>query len=365
LPEISIPAGATISGDAPFTGCAGLKKVVLHGPSEGTYVFNTLDILDLAIGNGTDPISVYDGAFASCAKLEKVTIEKKVTFGDYPFPDASSAVIKTVVLKGPVEGTAIFAGYSSITSLTFGDGVTGIAESAFDGCGGLTSILIPSLLTTGLVPAAFANCGKLAAVNVAAENTVYLSDDGVVYKQTGGVRTELILYPVAKTGVLELAESVTGIGEGAFAGSKLTGLIVNGRLSSEVDYGTFDSCNDFASLTVNANQPAEVAFAADTVKNLTIGAGVSTILEENYSGLLGLTKVVFQNGVISVPSGAFSDYLGALEVQFMGVNVHLEEDSFPMITGTGVGYFDDLASAYEAWGLGKYVFSAAGWRRGE
>ena len=103
------------------------------------------------------------------------------------------------ILKLPESGTLKYIGTrtfdsNGLTEVNLPEGLETIGELAFSSIQ-LTEITIPSTLTS-FGYGAFANDNKLTAVNVADGNSVYASDNGVLYNNDF---TELIFYPRGKT----------------------------------------------------------------------------------------------------------------------------------------------------------------------
>ena len=105
--------------------------------------------------------------------------------------------------------------------------VTKIAEGAFNLTAGLTSITIPSTITS-IGEGVFTYNTRLASINVNDRNTVYSSANGVLFDKS---RHTLIHYPKGKRGsTYNLPASVTSIREGAFTGNaSLMGIIADNR----------------------------------------------------------------------------------------------------------------------------------------
>ena len=108
-------------------------------------------------------------------------------------------------------GDYAFRGCSGLTSLTLPSGVTSIDEGAFSGCRGLTSLTIPSSVTS-IGEYAFSGCSGLTS--------------------------------------LTLPSSVTSIGEYAFYGcSGLTSVNIPSGVTS-IGWGTFQGCSGLTSLSI-------------------------------------------------------------------------------------------------------------------
>jgi len=83
-----------------------------------------------------------------------------------------------------------------------------IANQVFEGCTGLTSITIPSALTS--IPLqVFYGCTSLTNISVDAQNPSYSSVDGVLFDKQ---RSTLIIFPDGIAGSYTIPNSVTNIG---------------------------------------------------------------------------------------------------------------------------------------------------------
>jgi hypothetical protein len=168
---------------------------------------------------------------------------------------------KTILIQCPLGKIGVFTIPNSVTSIKWG---------AFDNCDRLTSINIPSSVTSiGSTNRNFHNCISLSSINVDAVNSNYSSQDGVLYNKA---KTTLIQYPAGKRDIsftiphsvttigneafftckslasVTIPESVTSIENSAFASSVLTSIIIPNSVISIKDYA-FKDCNKLISVT--------------------------------------------------------------------------------------------------------------------
>ena len=154
-----------------------------------------LDLSDAKIVKGGLPYIKYNGGvYTSNDKL-----------GYAAFSDCSGLTSLTIPSSVTSIGEYAFYGCSGLTSLTIPSNVTSIGESAFHGCSGLTSLTIPSSVTS-IGYCAFLGCSGLTSFTI--------------------------------------PSSVTSIGWGAFCGcSGLTSIYVYTEKLPNMGSDVFDGCD--------------------------------------------------------------------------------------------------------------------------
>ena len=173
---------------------------------------------------------------------------------------------------------AAFDGCSGLTSLTIPSSVTSIGEYAFNGCSGLTSLTIPSSVTS-IGEYAFNGCSGLTS--------------------------------------LTIPSSVTSIGESAFYGcSGLTSLTIPSSVTS-IGESAFFGCSGLTSLTIPSSVTSigESAFyGCSGLTSLTIPSSVTSIGESAFFGCSGLTSFTIPSSVTSIGWGAFCGCSGLTSI---------------------------------------------------
>ena len=115
-----------------------------------------------------------------------------------------------------------FYGCTELLSVVLPAQLTAIGEYCFEDCSSLTSLTIPAPVKS-IGPGAFAGCRSLADIQVDEKNEKYSARDGMLFSSEGKT---LNCYPSAKGVVNNLPDSLTIIGDGSFAGTAITRLIL-------------------------------------------------------------------------------------------------------------------------------------------
>ncbi|HKL74073.1 MAG TPA: leucine-rich repeat domain-containing protein, partial [Clostridia bacterium] len=213
LLEVTIPSTITTISTEAFADCVNLQKIEIP----------------------IECINIGDDIFSGCYNLSWVKLGLSVDlhrlFGQSPF-DATYVVTKTeeyyipstlAVLNLLADSETIVAkdrynGYSSLTSIILGDGITKIQDLAFADCTLLTTLTIPSSLTEigvkeneeDTYEGAFKNCSELKYLNIPIASTL----------------TKIFPYAFSNTKItsVQIPSMVTTIGAYAFANTALKNL---------------------------------------------------------------------------------------------------------------------------------------------
>ena len=152
-------------------------------------------------------------------------------------------------------GSRAFYNCSGLTSLSLPSGITSIGWEAFSGCSGLTSLSLPSGITS-MGNEAFSGCSGLTS--------------------------------------LSLPSGLTSIGYNAFSGcSGLTSLSLPSGLTS-IDFNAFSGCSGLTSLS--------------------LPSGLTSIGVGAFSGCSGLTSLSLSSGLTSIGDVAFSGCSGLTSI---------------------------------------------------
>jgi hypothetical protein len=185
--------------------------------------------------------------------------------------------------------------------------VTHIANSAFENCDTLTSITIPSSITT-IGQYAFDNCDSLTNITVAESNATYKSIDGNLYIQDGPL---LIIsnYAIGKTDEeFIFPDNVVLISVGAFSGcDSLTSLTIPDSVS-KIYAKAFYDCNNLSNVIIGNGVESignEAFYNCSNLTNIVIPNSVTNINKNAFENCSGLTSVTLGTGLTNIDRSAF------------------------------------------------------------
>ena len=243
------------------------------------------------------------------------------------------------------------------TSVTYNSttyNVTSIGIEAFAFCRGLTSVIIPNSVTS-IGDNAFYSCsGGLTAIVVENGNPHYDSRDNCnAIIETG---SNTIIVGCKNT---TIPNSVTSIGDGAFADcSGLTSITIPNSVT-EIGDGAFCSCSGLTSITIpnSVTSIGDNAFReCSCLTTITIPNSVTSIGVWAFSSCDALTSITIPNSVTSIGSNTFSYCDGLTSVTLGNSITRIGEEAFwgcyrltsiiipNSVTSIGGGAFGDCSS---------------------
>ena len=212
--------------------------------------------------------------------------------GDYAFYGCSGLTSLTIPSSVTSIGASAFEGCNGLTSLVIPSGVTSIGDKAFHGCSGLISLTIPSSVTS-IGWSAFSGCSGLTSLTIPSSVTMI---SGEVFSGCSGLTS------------LVIPSSVTLISRSAFSGcSALTSLTIPSSVTS-IGPSAFEGCSGLTSLTIPSSVTKIGASAFEGcsgLTSLTISSSVTSIGNLAFYGCSGLTSLTIPSGVTSIGNFAF------------------------------------------------------------
>ena len=212
-------------------------------------------------------------------------------------------------------GSRAFYNCSGLTSLSLPSGITSIGWEAFSGCSGLTSLSLPSGITS-IGSKAFSGCSGLASLSLPSGLTSIGSE---AFSGCSGLTS------------LSLPSGLTSIGSEAFSGcSGLTSLSLPSGLTS-IDFNAFSGCSGLTSLS--------------------LPSGLTSIGDGAFSGCSGLTSIyVYTEKLPNIGSNVF-DGCDAKKC-----TVYIPKGTYDDYWLSEFGYFENIVE-FEATGINNVITS--------
>ncbi|MBD5304599.1 MAG: leucine-rich repeat protein [Bacteroides sp.] len=191
--------------------------------------------------------------------------------------------------ESAVATPGLFADCTRLKNITLPNSLIAIQRDAFARSSQLSDLSIP-MNVYELSPSA--DCVNLSTIDVAKANPYFSSIDGVLFNKDA---TEILWFPLGKTGHYSLPSSITTIGERAFAGTHITSL----------------------SIPESVTDIRRGAFAGSALEEIELPDNITNISEGMFQDCSSLQCVKLGNGVEFIGNYVFdgttltSLYIGA------------------------------------------------------
>ena len=380
LTSITIPDSVTSIGNGTFAYCKSLTSIIIPDSvtSIGKAAFKyCYSLISVTIPDSV--ISIGNGTFAYCESLTSIIIPGSVTSIDVGAFKYCTSLKNITILDGvtSINDDAFYFCYN-LTSITIPDSVTSIGEHAFYYCKSLTSITIPnSVISIG--DDAFYYCTSLTSISVDRNNTTYSSLDGVLFNKS---QDTLIACPNIKADNYQIPNSVTSIGEDAFAYCySLTSITIPDSVTS-IGKGAFYKCGNLTNMIIPKSVTSigkGVFNCCTSLTNITIPDSVISIGDDAFYYCTSLTGITIPDSVTSIGDRAFyncnnltiygnknsyaEEYANKNNIKFVALSNNLATPSISSLTNTTNGIMLSWNKIEGAYGYRVYQKTSSGWSK--
>lgn len=285
--SVTIPEGITSTGGSSFQECDSLQTVNLP---------ESLTLLD-------------NGTFYGCKNLCSINIPTKAKTGYLAGTNS--------VYCGP------FYECSSLTDVTFNEGITTLPSALFHGCTGLKSIVLNDTITE-IEGSVFSGCSNLSKVKLS-DSLITIND----YAFVNCISLNSIKIP----------ETVTKIGNGVF--SKCESLAhVNIPSKTETGYlagtnshycGPFYECSSLNDISFNTGItkiPQGLFHGCTGLKNMELPDTVTEIAGAAFKECTSLTSIKLSNSLLVIDGGVFENCTILEKIQLPESLTKIENGAF-------------------------------------
>ena len=356
--EITIPDGVVTIGASAFWGTA-LADVVIPDSvtTIGAGAFWETKLVDVVIPDSVTTIG--ESAFRYCWEMKTLHLGSGLTtVEDYAFDRCEAAVTLSADNRALVlEDNALFNAEKTrliqyfegpkdtdrAEAYTIPTGVEEICDGAFDCCDDLKTIVIPDTVQR-IGQEAFGQCSNLEGltipasvtkiessaflynkypVHVAAANTAYCSEDGVVYSKN----MDTLCYAGAAAGAYSIPNGVAFIGDTAASGAAITSLTLPASVEKIGDEA-FQDCEQLQTLTF-LGSIKEIGYSTfggcHSLNRVTIPEGLKKISASAFSSCTDLRSVTIPKSVTMIERSAFEACDSLLDVYYAGSKTDWEQ----------------------------------------
>jgi len=238
LTSITLPNNVTTINEGAFYGCSSLTSITL--PFIGKNRKSTGSMYQYPFGY----------IFGTKSYVGSTKVSQRYYTADATKNAYSTYYIPTSLKKVTITGGNVYYGAfqncSRLTDILIPQSATVIGGSAFDGCSSLTSISIGDKVID-IGSWVFDGCDSLERIDVAEENSVYCSKDGILYN----LQLKSIMFIPSKiSGNISILEGITNIEDAAFWGcTNLTGVTISSSIKI-IGNWAFWGCENLANIKV-------------------------------------------------------------------------------------------------------------------
>ena len=320
----------------------------------GKYAFSHSAVTSVTIPDG---VTVPEGAFSECLKLETVTIGNNVTLEDFAFSTDKDNVFKVENFDEDGKKYFYYVFDHSLKNVTIGDNAV-IGKNAFAGAAGLETVSLGANAQIGYM-AFYNNCSlKNIDLSMAASIDDYAFSGDVYYiclddsMTVGAIDSNgfyRYTYHAPKIANVNLS-SATKIGAYAFAYCREMTDVVLGSQITEVPEYAFAGCNSLVNIDLSAvTTVGDYAFIEDKALTAVDLSAAEKIGDYAFVYCDNLIQVTLGEVITEIGEGAFSYCKKLADVNGLAYCDNLDSYAFAHTAMTNL----DLTGAVT---LGDFVF---------
>jgi uncharacterized repeat protein (TIGR02543 family) len=334
---VAIPEGVTAIGDYAFGGAAGLASITLpetlnqfgNSPFYGTAGLTQINVSSTNT-KFTSVEGVLFGLDATDATLIAYPANRDSNTYTTPtsvlFPNAINAAVTTIRAYA-------FQRAQKLETLTVSEGVTTLGDGFADSASLLLVINLPETLNqVGTSP--FYGTGILMEINVASNNPVFTSVDGVLFGRNG-INAKLIAYPANRDSSTYTTPT-----------SVLFPNAINAAVTSINTYA-FQKAQKLETLNISEGVTTLGGGIAESTRLLSVinlPATYTAMIGQPFGDAYGLTSITIQASVVSIASRTFINARSLSNIYFLGNEPRLGDEP-----GVDNDAFSGIASGAKAY----------------
>ena len=261
----------------------------------------------------------------------------ELALGAFELLGTNQDILEEVVIPESVTkfGAGAFWGRTKLKSITIPEGTKELPNNLFKGCTSLASIFLPktveivSPLTFPMYEKSWSYNKKpdaiFEAIQVSSDNPIYCSVDGILYSKDMSI---LIAVPTAyKETTLTLPETVTTIGEWAFAHNQFVKKVILPKSLKEIKENAFQECLELETINLENVEIIGKCVFSECANLKEIIVNCDTIEEATFKGCKSLEKVFIPN-VKTIKEEAFDSCYALKHIDFPECLESIEDSAF-------------------------------------
>lgn len=279
------------------------------------------------------------------------------TTNTYDIKASSESISGSIVLPKEYKNiqtsisTYTFYNCSSMTGITFQDGLTSIAKAAFYSLTGLNcEIVIPDSVTS-IGEEAFYECG--------------ITGDLTIPNSVTSIGGSAFYHCYSLSGVLTIGNSVTSIGNSAFTSCKFTGELTIPNSVTSIGNCAFAYCRGFTGNLIIPDSVVSIGGAAfddcsGFTGNLIIPNSVISLGSSSFSRCSGLKSTYLPSSVTTITASTYYSaiFFNSLSSLVIYTDV-VDANSIPSGWGTYWNYYDSSTQYTVNYGVSLEEYKAA------